>query len=767
MSIRATVLLLAALSAPAAEIAVPGLREPAEILVDRWGVPHIYARNFHDAFFTQGLNAARDRLFQIDLWRRRGLGQLAEVLGPSYLDQDKAARLFLYRGDMDAEWAAYGPQARQMAEAFAAGVNAWIAHIAARPELLPIEFRVLGYQPAPWDPADIVRIRSHGLTGNLNAEVARARVFCQSGLENGPKHDHFRSGLQPPWQIQIPDGLDPCLPPDVLGQYTLATQAVRFLAPPVTSDLEGSNNWTIAPAKSATGRPILASDPHRAYSTPSLRYIAHISAPGLDLIGGGEPSLPGISIGHNGAIAFGLTRFYIDQEDLYFYEINPQNPLQYRYRDAWEDMRVHRETFNVKGAPPVHADLAFTRHGPVIWTNARRAFAVRSSWFEPGTAAYFGSAAYSAARNFNDFRSGLARALVPGLNYVYADTQGNIGWAAAGLAPIRPNWDGLLPVPGDGRYEWAGFWTASQLPSSANPPSGYLATANEMNLPPDYPHAERKLGFEWVNSSRFTRIDSVLKNTPKVTLEDSMRLQNDITSIPARRLAALLAPLKSDDPGTRAALALFRGWDGVEHAHSATAALYEVWISRHLGRAFLAAVLPATSAVRSPDMAVLIDTLEKGTLPGRDTLLLESLAAAFRETGRLLGPDPKNWQWGNLHHSFPAHPLLDSVDEPLRSQLQVGPFPKSGGPHSPNQSGYRATDFRQSGGASFRLVVDVGNWDNSRAVNYPGQSGDPASPHYRDLVELWREGRYFPLLYTRPAVEKATLERFILVPAPK
>jgi penicillin amidase len=429
-------------------------------------------------------------------------------------------------------------------------------------------------------------------------------------------------------------------------------------------------------------------------------------------------------------------------------------------------MRIVRETISVKGSSPVEVELAFTRHGPVVHSDTQRAYAVRSGWLEPGTAAYFGSAAYMLARNSDEFRSGISRALAPGLNYVYADVNGKIAWVVGGLAPIRPNWDGLLPVPGDGRYEWAGFWRGDQLPSTENPPQGFIATANEMNLPQDYPHQQRKLGFEWGNVSRSARINSILKSLRKVTIEDSMKLQNDITSIPARRLVALLAPLTAEDPVTKAALSLLRAWDGVEAADSPQAALMEVWISRHLGRAFLAAVLPRNAAetIRTPDVGVMLDALEKGATKHQNTLLLSTLAAAYKETEKLLGPNAKKWQWGKLHHTFPEHSLLGIVDEDLRRKLQVGPLPKSGGPFTPNQSGYRTTDFRQTGGPSFRLVVDVGNWDNSRAVNFPGQSGNPDDPHYRDLQEMWLNGEYFPLLYTRSAIEKETKERITLVP---
>jgi penicillin amidase len=767
---------------------VAGLQQPAEILADRWGVPHIYAASAGDAYFVQGFNAGRDRLFQIDLWRRRGLGRLAEVLGPAYVEHDKAARLFLYRGDMSKEWAAYGADAEPIATAFVAGVNAYVDWLAAHPDRMPIEFQLLGYRPSKWEASDVVRIRSHGLTRNLTSEVARAHTVCKTDPQNGPKYDQIRFGLQPPWETKVPKGLDPCLPKDVLRVFTLATEEVHVtkegvggapsnraaaVTEPTPDRAEGSNNWAIAPAKSATGRAMVASDPHRAYSTPSLRYIVHVNAPGMSVIGAGEPALPGISIGHNGTIAFALTIFNVDQEDLYVYDVNPANAREYRYQGAWEPMRVVRETIDVKGAAPVSAELVFTRHGPVIYDEAakHRAYAVRTCWLEPGMAPYFGSVGYMRATNFAEFKRAMLHWGAPTENQVYADVQGNIGWVPGGLAPIRPNWDGLMPVPGDGRYEWAGFWPGDKLPSSYNPPSGYVTTSNEMNLPADYPYQERKLGFEWTNVSRHARIDEVLKSLPKVSLEDSMKLQNDVTSIPARRLVALLAPLNSPDPKTKAALDLFRGWDARENPESPQAALMEFWIARRLGRAYMDAVLPpnAAQAIEQPDMAVMLDTLENPgarlTHEQRDRLLLATLAAAYSELEKLLGADPNTWQWGKLHRSLPEHPLMDAVDAEMRTRLQPGPFPTPGGPYTPNASGYRATDFQLTLGPSFRMVLDVGNWDNSRAVNYPGQSGNPDDLHYRDLTEMWLTGKYFPLLYSREAIEKATVTRFILQPA--
>jgi penicillin amidase len=772
---------------------VPGLLAPAEIRVDRWGVPHIYAGNERDAFFVQGWNAARERLFQIDLWRRRGLGQLAEVLGSAYVEQDKAARLFLYRGDMTREWRAYsqsGHNAERIATAFVAGINAHIDWLEANPSRLPPEFKLLGYRPAKWSPEDVVRIRSHGLTRNLRSEVARANVACRADL----KSDGIRVGLQPSWETRIPEGLDPCLPKDVLRVFDLATQGVRLtrdnlktsgaLRPEavriaaderVLEALEGSNSWVIAPRKSATGRPIMANDPHRAYTTPSLRYIAHVVAPGLNVIGAGEPALPGISVGHNGTIAFGLTIFSIDQEDLYVYELNPANADEYRYGGRWEPVRTISEVIRVKGAPPVIAMLKFTRHGPLIYTDTDkdRGYAVRSCWLEPGMAPYFGAIDYMRAKNFEEFRRSMRHWGAPTENQVYADTSGNTGWVPGGLAPVRVGYDGLLPVPGDGRYEWAGFWSGDQMPWALNPKPGWLATANEMNLPADFPYRLRMLGFEWTNGSRYSRIAEILSRPGKVSIADSMRLQNDIHSIPARRLVTLLAPLASGDARTQAALDLLRGWHGVQRTDSAQAALMEVWFSRHLGRAFKEAVLSkaAADAMGPPDAAVMLDTLEKpearfgpNATELRNEVLLGSLAAAWAETEKLLGTDPRQWQWGKLHHNLPEHALSAALDEATRAKFNVGPLAKGGSAYTPNQSTYRVSDFRHINGASFRIVVDVGNWDNTRAVNHPGQSGNPDSPHYRDLAPLWQKGEYFPLAYSRQAVVKATEYRIVLTP---
>jgi penicillin amidase len=770
--------------------AVEGLKGPVEILVDRWGVPHVYASSADDAFFAQGFNAARDRLWQIDLWRRRGLGLLSEAFGPSFVEKDRASRLFLYREEMRREWLAYGSDTKRVVTAFVSGINEYVRLMEEAPDLLPVEFRLAGYRPGHWSPEDVARVRSHGLYKNLASEVERARVL----REFGPETDALRSHLEPPREVVVPEGLDLSLiPGDVLRVYELATTPPALAADVAANSAggekppEGSNNWVVSPSRTATGRPILANDPHRALSVPSLRYVAHLSAPGMDVIGAGEPALPGISIGHNGKIAFGLTIFSIDQEDLYVYETNPENPDEYRYEGRWEPMEAERQSVPVRNGEPVEVELKFTRHGPVVHEDPKRrvAFAVRAAWLEPGMAPYLGSMDYMRVKDWDGFLAAMNRWGSPGENQVYADDEGNIGWKPGGLVPRRPNWDGLLPVPGDGRYEWDGFLDADELPVEFNPPRGWVATANQMNLPEGYPHEEKKVGFEWYAPYRYERVSEVLGGDADHSLRDSVRLQNDHHSVPARRICARLGGLRSDDPKVEKALEMLRGWDLVLSADSAPAALFEIWYRLHLRPALfertlsdavppekLAEAVAAATPLEdlAADARADLDLLEEtdgrlGPEPEKalaDTMLL-SLGRAVEHLEGLLGTDWEGWKWGRIHHSFLVHPLSALVGEEARGRLDVGPAPRGGSGDTVGNTAYRA-DFRQTGGSSFRVVVDVGEWDASLFMNSPGQSGDPGSPHYSDLFGGWAANDAFPLLYTREKIESATEKRIVLEP---
>jgi penicillin amidase len=764
------------------EYTLSGLQSPAEIVVDRWGIPHIRAATQHDLFFVQGFAAARDRLFQIDLWRKRGLGLMAADYGPGFLAQDRAARLFLYRGDMAAEWASYGnPDAEAICQAFVAGINAFIALTERDPGLLPPEFAAMDIKPLRWEAADVVRVRSHALCRNVEQEATRAQVAARAGVDI----DRVRRSIEPPWEVRIPEGLDPAdIPPDVLDVYWLATvdpdiSPERLAARPAEAwrwtkvndfdevqrapEAQGSNNWVVAPSRTATGRPILASDPHREYRLPSVRSIVHLTAPGIDVIGATEPPTPGVFIGHNDRLAFGLTIFPMDQEDLYVYETDPAEPGRYRYGDGWEPMTVVEERITVRGMSPQTVSLKFTRHGPVVFedTARHRAFAVRTVWTEPGTSAYMGRLAYMTAGSVAEHGSALRHWSAPTVNQIAADVAGNIGWFAVGKAPRRANWDGLLPVPGDGRYEWNGFHPIDDLPSTINPVRGFVATANEMNLPADYPYRDRKLGFEWAERSRADRVHAVLDQQPRHTLADSMALQCDVLSIPARRICALLRAINAPS----AAMSILRDWDHVLGANSAAAALFEVWWVKHLKPALLDGMAsdPVVRRLLVPgDNESLLSLLERGDAAMRDVLLPDTLEAAFATCRSLLGDDPAGWRWGDLHHGYFAHPLSRVADP--ATMRDVGKLPIGGSGSTPMNTTYRATDYRLTVGASFRVVMDVGNWDACMVINTPGQSGDPRSPHYDDMAALWARGEYVPLLYSREAVDAAAELRITLQP---
>lgn len=767
MRLALSALLLLALGTVCAQqdanYSVVGLEQPAEVIVDRWGVPHVFAATHYDAFFVQGFNVARDRLWQIDTWRRRGLGQLSEVLGPDYLQQDRANRLFLYQGDMYREWLAYGSDAKRVAESFTAGINAYIELLDDSPELLPVEFSLLGYTPARWRPDDVVRIRTHGIMRNVANEVKRAQFACKNKLDVA----EYWIPLEPDWETEVPEGLDPCaIPENVLDVSRLARAPVVFDRPEQTVALAaareqgppaGSNNWTVAPERTSTGRPILANDPHRGHSVPSLRYIVHLVAPGLNAIGAGEPALPGISIGHNERIAFGLTVFGIDQEDLYVYR---RNGDRYRYQDGWEAFEVRQERIPVKNGEAVEVSLQYTRHGPVIYMDDEHAYAIRGVWSEPGTSAYFGSIEYMRASNWRQFAGALNRWGTPAENQVYADIDGNIGYKPAGMFPRRPNWDGLLPVPGDGRYEWQGFHDMDVLPEEYNPERGFSGTANSMNLPDDYPIERYTTSLDgWAEPWRYDRLWNVLSDGGSHSPQDSLDLQHDYTSRLAREFQRRLP----DDSDSRW-VGMLRDWNAELTPDSAETALYIIWIYRHLKPAVARHLLPGDADLLAGGRNW------RGVLRYLDennsrALVLDTLNAAAAETTELLGSSPGQWEWGQLHKARFEHPLLHLAEGDTAAAMRLEQHPRGGSGSTTNVNNFRSSDFSITHGASFSMVLDVGNWDASRMTNTPGQSGDPRSPFYDNLLEGWAADQSFPLIYSRPHILENEAFRFTLSPA--
>lgn len=764
------------------------LDHPAEILIDCWGIPHIRAESLRDLFFAQGFNAARDRLWQIDLWRKRGLGLLASDFGPGYLAQDEAARLFLYRGDMDVEWASYTDNARDICTWFAAGINAFVELTRARPELLPPEFVLLKTEPALWAPEDIVRIRSHSLSRNALSEILRSNILAHEG----PEADKLRSRIEPAIPGHMAEGdrqanVSP-VPLAALQTVALASAPVTFsperLAAPLSDsekwrgpvvliertadDPEGSNNWAVAGKRSKTGRPLLASDPHRDYALPSIRYIAHLTAPGFDAIGAGEAAVPGISIGHNDAIAFAVTIFGADQEDVCVYELNPDNPTLYRYDGGWKAFEVWSESYAVRGHVNQVRTMRSTCHGPVVFHDADAgiAVAIRTVWSEPGSAPYLASLGSMFARDLPSFKMAMRRWGTPSVNQVYADVKGNIAWLPVGLMPRRHNWSGVTPVPGDGRYEWDGFLRQEDLPTLTNPEEGFVATANEMNLPADWLARNPPVGFEWLEPSRSTRIREVLGASGEHSVESFCSLQTDTVSIPARRLQPIFATLPGFGPAAEA-LRMLVDWDCQMDATSPAALLYDLWWTSHLKPNLLQRLgsLPMQQLLSPGDNESLLRLIEiasdrLGGTAGRDAIILETLANAYAECLSRFG-DESAWRWGDYHHAYFQHALSAVAGH---RDWDIGPLGASGSGSTVRLATYRQEDYRVTNGASVRLVMDVGEWDNSVCINTPGQTGVPGSAHYGDMAEPWVMGAYVPLLFSRARIEEACETRISLLP---
>jgi penicillin G amidase len=787
----------AALAQTSGTLKLQGLQKPVKVLRDEWGIAHIYAETQEDLFFAQGFTAAQDRLWQLDLWRRTGEGKLAEVLGERAFERDKFARLLRYRGDMKAEWASYAPDAKQIITAFVRGVNAWIEQTK---DNLPIEFQLAGYKPEPWTPeVCLTRMAGYVMTRNASTEITRAQL----AREFGAAFVDEWMPAEPRRKLEIPKGLDlEGIDNKILAAANAAGGAVSF-NPPTPNPNDGSNNWVIDGTMSATGKPLLANDPHRQIALPSLRYMVHLVGPGWNVIGAGEPALPGVAAGHNERVGFGFTIVGIDQQDLYVEEVNSANPNEYKYRGKWQPMRVEREQIKVKGkAEPVTVELKFTVHGPVIYEDRerKRAYALRWVGSEPGTAGYLASLTLNRVQNWPEFLKAMERWKVPSENLIYADVDGNIGWVAAGLTPVRKgpagkSWSGLLPVPGAGRYEWQGFLPVKELPQLYNPAKHYIATANHNILPPGY---TRELGYEWANPIRFQRIEEVLRDQArKFSVADFEQLQHDAVSLPARALSALLKEAKFEDAGILPFVQLLTSWDAVLSKDSAAAALYGIWVTKLPAQVFknhvpLKAWPMVASRISLPRTIQTLKAAEprwfapgksvQEARAGRDGALYWSLKEAVAEAQAKLGPDPKQWRWGKLHVAPFTHPLAtgnvvvgnavsewqrglkaENATEEWRQLFNLPAVERSGDGNTVLATG--GPNFRQNHGASFREILDVSNWDNSVATNVPGQSGQPASPHYGDLLPLWTEGKYFPLLYSKSAIQVRAKQQLTLEPA--
>lgn len=727
-------------------LSVPGLTAAVEVRRDRWGVPHIYAKSQRDLFFAQGFVAAQDRLFQMEMWRRQGEGRLAEVLGPAAVQRDRFARLFTYRGSMAREWAAYGADTKAIVTAFVGGVNAYIAQVG---DNLPPEFGMLGFRPEPWS-ITVPLARATGLSGvsNGSSEVLRAQLIAALGVAK----------VQEIMPADPARPLDPAPGLDMNGITAASLGGFAGTFGDVAYNrIEGSNNWVVNGTKTTTGRPLLANDPHRVITNPAVRYLAHLVAPGWNVIGAGEPAAPGIAIGHNDRIAFGLTVVGMDQQDVYVESLGPctgDAPTSLACVKTARGMTrisTRTDTIRVKGESPRAITLQFTAHGPIVSvdTARKRAFAIRSVHSEPGTASYLGSLAMDRARNWPQFEAAMTRWLMPSENMIYADVDGNIGWIAAGLMPKRA-WSGLLPVPGDGAFEWSGFVPGLTLPRAYNPTSGFINTSNDNILPKGY---TTPIAYEWATRHRSQRVREVLSEPRTFSVADFGKLQHDDMSMLAAALVpSLLSAAQRSGQANSPSVKTLAAWNYRMSRDLYAPTLFEAWAPIVYRRAILTAA-PATGAIAAlltsrPSYGWLESYLTRTQgRPATDSILLAALTDAEAQVRSLPGgSDTLNLIWGTVHTAKFRHPLSAQYDLPAAS--------RSGDALTVNATG--GAGFSQTAGASYREVIDLADFDRSIVTNVPGQSADPRSPHYADLLPLWASDQYFPLVYSRARVVQET-----------
>jgi penicillin amidase len=767
-----------------------GLQANVTVRRDERGIPYIEAASEADLYFAQGYVTAGDRLWQMELGRRFARGELAEVLGRDALEEDKRHRTYGFAQVVETEAARMPPQARAQLEAYARGVNAFIASLDEKS--LPPEFRILQFKPRPWTPADSLLIIKN-FAEALNTSWP-TDIIMEEGQALVPANK--RELLLPetsPLDVLVV-GTDnvrkkaqtPTLRPDSLsrtrqldGLQSLAELEKRIARSferlgLYAEDRAASNNWVVSGAHTTSGKPLLANDPHLGASAPSIWYMTHLSAPGLRVAGVTSPGLPGIVIGHNERIAWGFTNVGPDVQDLYLEKFDAANPRKYMTPAGWREAEVRHEEIKVRksfiesSTEIVPLDVTITRHGPIVMEKNGKRYALRWTALDPKLDNATGFQALNRARNWKEFVASLSSYVGPMQNMVYADVDGHIGYYAAGRIPIRKSGDGSIPYDGaTDAGEWTGFIPYDKLPQLYDPPSGIIVTANQRIVGRDYPYFLTHL---WPAPYRARRILDLLQAKPKLTIEDFRAIQGDTYSIAASTFAREFVKLARQQPPTanddkwRETTKLLDGWDGRMNADSRAALLVAVMRSEFSKRIFTAALGAELAKVYTwPNRDTLIDRII--TEKPREWLpkefkdyaeLLRACEAAARETlTKQYGADETQWTWGqNAKVRFP-HPL--AAVPLIGQQFLIPPFPQNG-------SSGNTVSVNVGRNVSMRFIADPSDWDRTQHGITLGESGLPQSPHWKDQLEDWRNvtPRAFP--FTKAAVASAARETLLLEP---
>jgi penicillin amidase len=747
-------------------IALSGLSAPVEIKRDAHGIPTITAASERDAAFALGFVHAQDRLFQMDVSRRYGAGRLSEWLGPTTVSVDRFMRtLGLYRL-AEQQYALLSPGLRATLDAYAAGVNAYLGqHRGA----WPIEYYLLGATPEPWRPADTLvwgKLMALQLSGSFRSELMHARLAQRLKPEE-------LAILYPPYPGDAPVTLG-----DLAALRDLPLDRIYASLPAMVGPVFASNNWVVDGKHTRSGKPLLANDPHLGLSAPSVWYLARIETPDVSLAGVTSPGGPFVVLGHNAHIAWGFTTTESDVSDLYVERIDPADQTRYETPEGPQPFLVRREQIGVRGADPVTVDVRATRHGPVISdlggnygkaATAETVLALRATWLDPDDRTPDAAWALDHARNWQEFRDGLKDFAAPQQNMVYADVDGNIGFIAPARVPIRGKGDGWLPAPGwGGDYDWTGYIPFDSLPQALNPPSGRFVSANNKIVPDTYPYF---LSRDWDLPNRAARIDTLLDATPIQSPDATAAIQADILSPMAKDLLPLLLQTAPASGRGAAALDRLKAWDGRMARDEAAPLLFATWL-RELNRLLLAKKLGDAFddywGLR-PDVVRLILTkhpewCEQSTEapPSCTEALAGSLEMALDDLTRRYGTEMKDWRWGRAHEAAFTNQLLSRV--PVLRGIFATRIAADGGDDTLNRAATFTRDenepFADVHGPTLRMIVDLSDIAATRFMIAPGQSGNPLSPHYADLMGRWREVGYLTL---DGGAEGGTLE---LTPAP-
>ena len=759
-------------------VLIDGLSDEVEVLRDNYGINHIYANNQNDLFFMQGYLAAKDRLFQFEIWRRQATGTVSEILGEDELDRDIGTRLFKFRGDIEDELNHYHEDGFEIVSSFVSGVNKYIEEVKSNPELLPIEFEVLGIQPEKWTN-EVVISRHQGLLGNIDQELNIGRAVSLIG-ENKVKELMWFHPKDP--DISLDNNLTyEDLKQDILRLYNAYREPIEFKKNYILDKYQsendiafsksnvhindeysiGSNNWAISGNKSFNGFPILANDPHRSLSNPSLRYMAHLVAPGWNVIGGGEPEIPGISIGHNGIGAWGLTVFRTDAEDLYVYKLNPSNLNEYMHNGQWKTFSKINETIKIKNKEDVNVELLYSVHGPVTFVDKKRkkAYAVKNGWSEIGGSPYLASLRMDQAENWEEYREASNYFNIPGENMVWADKYGDIGWQAVGIAPIRKTHSGLVPVSGDGNFEWEDYLEIIEKPNLFNPEKGYIATANQNVTPEDYERWDA-IGYDWADPYRGERVNSILESKDTFNMEDMTNLQIDYFSIPSKQIINMSKDYITNN------LEYFKKlieWDNILDKNSIEAGLYIEWQTQIYFEYMKKYVPESVQKYIGVQIYKVIEGISKMSDQEKTEFLNKTFDLTIKSLIERYGEKSSKWVYGqeNYKHVKIYHPLEKVVNDSIKDIIGLETYPRGGDGFTP---GSTSSELNQRSGGSFRVVINTKDWDNSFATNSPGQSGDPNSKFYKNLYEDWANDKFFPLLFSKSKILRNLSDRKVYRP---